>query len=138
MQTPSMTRPEHPAVLISGLRKRFIYQDSNTDYSGFDVFVVLQDTDSEHVSHWMGVPIAPPPYSGDVSTITAWLKKRGAAHVHVEIQQTERLERAVDAMVAKFGSKIRMNRNSNSKMLLMRHAVYMHALTHDSGYTRFP
>jgi hypothetical protein len=39
VDTAGVEEAGHRALLISGLQQRFIYRDSNTNYSGFDVFV---------------------------------------------------------------------------------------------------
>ena len=70
------------------------------------------------------------PYANSASTIIASLKERGAAHVEVEIWNSDRTKSAVATLEKKFGPNVNYRAATNAKMLILRHAVYEKALKH--------
>eukprot|EP00277_Geminigera_cryophila_P010486 CAMPEP_0179409516 /NCGR_PEP_ID=MMETSP0799-20121207/2746_1 /TAXON_ID=46947 /ORGANISM="Geminigera cryophila, Strain CCMP2564" /LENGTH=543 /DNA_ID=CAMNT_0021181205 /DNA_START=568 /DNA_END=2196 /DNA_ORIENTATION=- len=131
------TQPMQPlltAVLISGQRTRFMFQDSNFVLkSPSHVFIVLQDWDFLPPRQWTGPDPIRPPYDVESDNIKSHYLSRGAGLVQVKMVRLPEMHKwqqivGEAANLTFYTDNDRMRYASNANMLILRHLVFQDML----------
>lgn len=120
------------AVLISGQRARFLFQDSNFVLGPLShIFIRLQDWDFTPPRHWTGPAPIRPPYAVEPDMIKDYYLQRGTAFVqlkmvgHLELKEWRQL---LDTNVQLPSDRSKTQYTANANMLLLRHLVFQDML----------